>query len=103
VNRGEIWWANLPPPANRRPVLLLSRNSAYRQRTQCIATPLTRTIRNLRSEVRLGPRDGVRFDSVVNLDDIITIPLTDLQEQITELPPAKMELVRDAIIYALGL
>ena len=26
----EIWWANLPAPAGRRPVLLLSRNDAYR-------------------------------------------------------------------------
>ena len=27
--RGEVWWANLPPPIGRRPVLLLSRNRAY--------------------------------------------------------------------------
>jgi mRNA-degrading endonuclease toxin of MazEF toxin-antitoxin module len=103
VKRGEVWWATLPPPANRRPVLLLSRDSAYRQRTHCIVTPLTRTIRHLRSEVRLGPQDGVRFESVVNLDDIITIPLSDLQEQMNELSPAKMDAVRDAIIYALSL
>jgi mRNA-degrading endonuclease toxin of MazEF toxin-antitoxin module len=66
-------------------------------------TPLTRTIRHLRSEVRLGRQDGVRFESVVNLDDIITIRLSDLEEQMTELSPAKMEAVRDAIIYALAL
>jgi len=29
VRRGEIWWADLPPPAGRRPVLLLSRDEAY--------------------------------------------------------------------------
>jgi hypothetical protein len=25
----EVWWASLPQPAGRRPVLLLSRNGAY--------------------------------------------------------------------------
>lgn len=25
----EVWWTNLPQPAGRRPVLLLSRNDAY--------------------------------------------------------------------------
>jgi mRNA-degrading endonuclease toxin of MazEF toxin-antitoxin module len=60
-------------------------------------------MRNLPSEVRLGREDGVRIDCVVNLDDIITIPLTDLQEQMTELSPVKMDAVRDAIIYALAL
>ena len=29
MERGEIWWADLPPPSGRRPVLLLSRNEAY--------------------------------------------------------------------------
>ena len=29
MKRGEIWWADLPPPVGRRPVLLLSRDRAY--------------------------------------------------------------------------
>jgi mRNA-degrading endonuclease toxin of MazEF toxin-antitoxin module len=40
---------------------------------------------------------------VVNLDDIITIALADLDNQMTELSQAKMEVVRDAIIFALAL
>ncbi len=66
-------------------------------------TPLTRTIRNLQSEVRLGREDGVRVDSVVNLDDIITVSLAALEDQMTELGPDKMSAVRDAIIFALAL
>ena len=29
MKRGEVWWANLPKPVGRRPVVLLSRNAAY--------------------------------------------------------------------------
>ena len=29
MRRGEVWWADLPAPAGRRPVVLLSRNEAY--------------------------------------------------------------------------
>jgi mRNA interferase MazF len=29
MRRGEVWWANLPKPVGRRPVVLLSRNAAY--------------------------------------------------------------------------
>jgi mRNA-degrading endonuclease toxin of MazEF toxin-antitoxin module len=53
--------------------------------------------------VRLGRDDGVHVDCVVNLDDIITIALSDLQEQMTELSPIKMAAVREAIIFALDL
>ena len=29
MRRGEVWWAALPKPAGRRPVVLLSRDEAY--------------------------------------------------------------------------
>jgi mRNA interferase MazF len=29
MKRGEVWWATLPEPVGRRPVVLLSRNAAY--------------------------------------------------------------------------
>lgn len=29
MRRGEVWWADLPAPVGRRPVLLLSRDRAY--------------------------------------------------------------------------
>ena len=29
MRRGEVWWADLPVPVGRRPVVLLSRNEAY--------------------------------------------------------------------------
>jgi mRNA interferase MazF len=55
MRRGEIWWAQLPGPAARRPVLLLTRNAAYAVRTSVTVAPLTTTIREIPVEVSLGP------------------------------------------------
>jgi mRNA-degrading endonuclease toxin of MazEF toxin-antitoxin module len=54
VRQFEIWWANLPAPARRRPVLLLSRNDAYQYLSKFIAAEIASTIRNIPVEVKLG-------------------------------------------------
>ena len=40
----EIWWASLPQPAGRRPVLLLSRDSAYLYLRKFLAVEITSNI-----------------------------------------------------------
>ena len=59
MKRGEVWWAEVGPPAGRRPVLLLSRNEAYAVRELVMVAPLTTRIRGIPSEVSLGDEDGV--------------------------------------------
>ncbi len=101
--RGEVWWAEMPPPAGRRPVLLLSRDAAYVVRTSVTVAVITRTIRGIPTEVPLGPEDGMRTKCVVNLDDILTIPKSRLAERIAALSPAKIAAVARAITFALDL
>ncbi|MGB2800228.1 MAG: type II toxin-antitoxin system PemK/MazF family toxin [Dehalococcoidia bacterium] len=103
MHRGEAWWANLPPPIDRRPVLLLSRESAYQVRTSITVAVITRTIRDIPVEVPLGLEDGMPTQCVVNLDDILTIPKDLLSERITVLSDAKMAQVIKAIAFALDL
>lgn len=103
MKRGEIWWANLPQPIGRRPVLLISRDAAYTLRANIIVIPLTRTIRNYAVEVLVSKRQGVPQKSVINADTIFTIPKTLLMERITTLPAAKMRSVERAIAFALNL
>jgi mRNA interferase MazF len=103
VRRGEVWWAELSPPIGRRPVVLLSRDVAYRVRTSITVGIVTRIARNISVEVPLGPEDGMPQQCVVNLDDILTIPKARLAERITTLSPQKMTAVARAIIFALDL
>lgn len=103
MKRGEVWWANLPPPAGRRPVLLLSRNAAYAVRSLITIAPITRTARGILAEVPLGPADGLPRPCVANCDSIATIPKALLVERIAVLGPTKLAAVNAAIRFALFL
>jgi mRNA interferase MazF len=103
MRRGEIWWANLNPPAGRRPLLLLSRNSAYDIRTSITVALITRTIRDIPVEVMLDIEDGMVSKCVVNLDEIVTIRKSSLLKYITTLSPEKMLAINQAVIFALDL
>jgi mRNA interferase MazF len=103
MKRGEAWWAELPPPSGKRPVLLLSRNEAYPIRELITIAPVTTRIRHIPSEVPLGPADGLPQHCVVNLDNITTIAKNLLTEKICELNPEKLQAVEYAIHFCLGL
>jgi mRNA interferase MazF len=103
MQRGEGWWAEMPQPVGRRPVVLLSRDSAYMVRTSVTVGIITRTIRGIPVEVPLGIEDGLSQKCVINLDEIITIPKNILTECITKLPTVKMTAVAEAIRFALDL
>lgn len=103
MKKGEIWWAQMMPPIGRRPVLLLSRDEAYRLRTQVTVATLTTTVYHIAAEVPLGPRDDVPKPCVVNLDTLTTIPKGSLIDRICELSPEKMDQVHRAIQFALDL
>ena len=103
MRRGEIWWAELKPPAGRHPVLLLSRNEAYAVRELVTVAPVTTRMRHIPSEVPLGPEDGLPKPCVVNLDTITTIAKRSLQERLVSLSPGKLRAIEAALHFALGL
>lgn len=103
MRRGEIWWAELPQPVGRRPVVLLSRNDAYEVRSLVTIAPITTRIRAIPVEVELGQTDGLPRTCVVNLDTITTIPKSSLRDRLSTLSVERMAEVEDALRFALGL
>ena len=103
MKRGEIWWAELPKPAGRRPVILLSRDEAYEIRRLVTVAPVTTRVRGIPVEVALGPKDGMPRECVINFDTVTTIPKDALRERLTVLSRAKMTAVEGALKFALGL
>ena len=104
MRRGEVWWANIPEPWGRRPVLLLSRNDAYGILTRILAAPITTRIRRAPTFVSLTPdEDGVPVPSVISLDNLQAIPVEWLETLIVLLRQEKMLAVDRAIHFALGL
>ncbi len=103
MRRGEIWWAELNPPAGRRPVLLLSRDVAYGARSLVIIAPVTTRVRNIRAEVPLTTLDGLPQNCVVNLDTLTTISKSRLSHRLTIITSEKLKEVDIALHFALGL
>jgi mRNA interferase MazF len=103
MRRGEVWWADLPLPIGRRPVVLLSRDEAYAVRNAVTVAEVTSTIRGIPVEVELGPDDGLPKKCVVNLDTIVTIRKDLLIERIAILRDEKIVQIDAAIKFALSL
>lgn len=103
MRRGEVWWAKLPAPAGRRPVVLLSRNEAYTVRELVTVAPVTTRIRGIPTEVPLGPTEGLPKTCVANLDTLATIPKRALTDLVGPLPHEKLAAVEAALRFALGL
>jgi mRNA interferase MazF len=102
MRRGEIRWYRFRAPDKRRPVLILTRDSILEYLGEVTVAPITSTIRNIPSEVALGPDDGLPQRCAVNLDHVQTVAKDRLGGIVTSLPAAKMAAVRDALLFAIG-
>jgi mRNA interferase MazF len=103
MNQGDVYWHTFRAPDKRRPVLILTRNSAIPFLTGITVAPLTTTIRNIPSEVLLtSAEDGVSTDCAVSADNLQTIQKSGLGTYITHLSLERMREVRAAIEFALG-
>ena len=59
MRRGEVRWYTFQAPDKRRPVLVLTRDSAVGFLNALTVAPITTTVRNIPSEVFLTPEDGL--------------------------------------------
>jgi mRNA interferase MazF len=81
VARNDIIWADLGPPAGRRPVCILTRDAAIAVLSSVTCAPITRTIRGIRTEVEVGPEQGLPERCVISCDNVITVPIEDLDDE----------------------
>ena len=103
MNQGDVYWYTFRPPDKRRPVLILTRNSALPFLTGITIAPLTTQIRHIPTEVVLTPgEDGVPSECAVNVDNLQTVHKAGLRDYLTTLSPERMREVREAIEFALG-
>jgi mRNA interferase MazF len=101
VTRGDICWAELPDDG-RRPVLVLTRAEAIPVLRRVIVAPLTRTVRGIPTEVRLGREDGMPDECAIGFDHLQVTPRALLTEPITSLSGPRMHEVCKALAIATG-
>lgn len=112
MQRGEIWWANLPPPQGsepgyRRPVVILQHDEINRSRiATTVAVVLTSNLRLQAApgNVLVHPRDsGLPKDSVANVSQVATIDKAALTDRVAMLSSAKLKQIENGVRLVLGL
>lgn len=104
VARGDVFWADLGPPAGRRPICVLTRDAAIEVLSSVTCAPITRTIRGIRSEVEVGTEEGLPEASVITCDNVLTVPKSLLLEDpIGHLGAEKRASLDRALRYALDI
>lgn len=102
IKRGEIWSFAFKQPDKLRPVLVLTRQEVIELLHTVMVAPITSTIRGAPSEVIVGIEEGLKHDSVVNLDHVQTVEKSRLRRRIAEVDPEKMKGVCRALAIATG-
>jgi mRNA interferase MazF len=101
MRRGDVWWHERTG-VKRRPVVILTRDVAIDRLNKLIAAPITTTVRGIGSEVKVGPEDGLRHESAVNLDNTTLIDKNELRERIATLGPDRLRDLCHALDAATG-
>lgn len=100
VRRGEIWLLHLPKPDKRRPVVVLSRPSLIQALHTVTVAAVTSTRRGAPTEVDVGPDDGLKAPSCVNLCNVFTVRQSDLRTFVSTLGAEKMARICRALAIA---
>ena len=102
IHRGEIRWFKFAKPDKRRPVLILCREELINGLDQIAVVPFSTHIRNLASEVLLGPVDGMPSECTLKPEWIRAVSRGEIGPLIVQLPATRWPDVERAIRYVHG-
>jgi mRNA interferase MazF len=103
VNQGDVCWYNFKSPDKKRPVLVLTRDSASTVLNSVTVAPITSTIRSIPTEVVLTKEDGLPHTCAANFDNLQTVPRGQIGDRITRLSRRRMQEAAAAVSFALAL
>ena len=86
LGHGQVWWADLDKV---RPVVVLTRARVAPLLHRVLVAPVTTTVRDIPTEVALGPDEGVTSGSVANLDNAQLVPVDALLAQAGIVAPGR--------------
>ena len=102
MNRGDVCWYTFKAPDKKRPVLVLTRESAISVLNSVTIAPITSTIRSIPTELLLTKQDGVPHTCAANFDNLQTVPKSNIGDRITRLTSRRMKEAAAAVSFALG-
>jgi len=102
VTRGDIRLYQFAPPDKRRPVVVLTRDSATLYLSTVTVAPITSTIRGVPSEVILNEEDGMKAPCAVNLHNAVTVSKSRLGPRVAQLSSLRLREICSALRFSLG-
>ena len=102
MNRGDVCWYTFKTPDRKRPVLILTRDSAIALLHSVTVAPITSTIRGIPTEVVLTEADGLPNTCAANFDTLQTVPKSNIGDRIARLSAQRMKEAGAAVSFALG-
>ncbi len=103
VHRGDVWDVEFEEPVGRRPAVVLTRESIIPALSAVTVVEVTRTVRDLPTEVELDPADGVEAGSVVNCNNVFTVPKDMLARRRGSVDFPRLVEIGKAVAFALDL
>jgi mRNA interferase MazF len=102
IARGDVCLYQFAPPDKKRPVVVLTRDSAIAYLSTVTVAPITSTIRGTPSEVALSEEDGMKAPCAVNLHNAVTVSQQRLGRRVARLSPSRMSEICAALRFSLG-
>lgn len=99
VARAEIWWGEAPD-AKGRPYLVLTRDEAIPVLNTVLVAPVTRTIRDIPTEVPLGAEEGLPVASVASMTNVLAFPTSMLVRRMGALSTERRQVLCRALAAA---
>lgn len=99
IHRGDVWWADVPGD-KVRPVVVLTRERFVSRLTSLLVAPITTTVREIPTEVALGPDDGLPRDCAANFDNVFTLHRSRFERRISRLTDDRLDEVCQAYRFA---
>lgn len=107
MRRGEVYLVNNPStrdPKRARPFVVVSRQALIGTRfSSVICAPVYSAHDGLTTQIAVGPDEGLKHDSSIHCDELVSLPKHMLTTYLGMLSPAKIEILNQALKTALDL
>lgn len=96
VAQAELWLMETPNQ-KRRPVLVVSRDESIPVLNNIVVAPVTSTLRDIPTCIRVGPEHGIDHDSVASFDNLAAVPKSVLTTRLGRLGVDGRQRICDAL------
>jgi mRNA interferase MazF len=107
VRRGElyrVYKASARDPKRSRVFVVVSRQTLLDSRfSTAICAPIYSAFDGLSTQVLVGVSEGLKHESSIHCDELISIRKSSLTDFIGTLPPIKIEALNRALAIAVGI